>query len=66
MSKWKKPTLTNIHPTPLMDKCDQCGKSFDWRYGGLVNGNKKNFCGHECFDNYRFEQKRLSDEFELL
>lgn len=66
MSKWKKPTLTNIHPTPLMENCDHCGKSFDWRYGGLVNGNKKNFCGHECFDNYRFEQKRLSDEFELL
>lgn len=67
MSKWKKPTPTNIHPTPLMDKCDQCGKVFDWRYtAGLANAKKNIFCGHECFDNYRFEQQRLRDEFQSL
>ena len=66
MSKWKKPPNNSIHPTPLMAKCDHCGKAFDWRFEGLVNAKKVEFCGHKCFDDYRFEQQRLRDEFESL
>jgi hypothetical protein len=66
MSKWKKPTTVYVHPTPLMTKCDQCGKAFDWRYGGLINMLKVEFCGHECFDDYLKERKRLRDEFQSL
>ncbi len=49
-----------------MDKCEQCGKDFDWRYAGLANAKKNIFCGHKCFDDYRFEQQRLEDEFKSL
>jgi len=66
MSKWKKPTAVYVHPTPLMTKCDHCGKPFDWRYGGLVNMLKVEFCGHKCFDDYLKERKRLRDEFQSL
>ena len=66
MSRWKKERSHQIHPTPLMAKCDQCGKAFDWRYGGLINMLKVEFCGHKCFDDYLKEQKRLRDEFQSL
>lgn len=66
MSRWKKSKKPPIHPTPLMDKCEQCGKDFDWRFAGLANANKNIFCGHECFDDFRFEQQRLEDEFKSL
>jgi len=49
-----------------MDKCEQCGKDFDWRFAGLVNAKKNIFCSHQCFDDYRFEQQRLRDEFQSL
>lgn len=49
-----------------MDECDYCGKVFDWRFAGLVNAKKDKFCGHKCFDDYRFEQQRLEDEFKSL
>jgi len=66
MSRWKKPTRPTISQTPLMDKCEQCGKDFDWRYAGLANAKKNKFCGHKCFDDFRFEQQRLRDEFKSL
>jgi hypothetical protein len=66
MSKWKKLTNNQMHPNPLMAKCDHCSKTFDWRFSGAVNANKKEFCGLKCFDDYRFELKRLEDEFNSL
>lgn len=65
MPKWKKP-VNHAHPTPLLESCDHCKKTFDWRYGGAVNANKKNFCGLDCFDAYRFEMVKLTNDFDQL
>ena len=36
--------------TSRMSSCSFCGKAFDWMTTpALVNGAKKEFCGHECF-----------------
>lgn len=45
MAKWK-----DTRTKPIWGDCNECGIRFDFRYAGLINGKKDEFCSHECFE----------------
>ncbi len=46
----KRNKTVKVKRTVRPGTCSFCGKGFDWNIDpGIVNGAKKEFCGHECF-----------------